>query len=187
MTLDLSTPYRSGTQVASVFWTMDVSTLATVANLLSVARRLTRAQAGTVYCCEADGLHFLVTQNDELAGSLGHPQAVDLLSRAPLPWTQHSIAVYVAIAGTLLNIPDAYHIPRTKPYAFNSRVDAMTGFRTRSMLVLPLHAPVRGVLQLINATNDTGEIVPFSHAEEILVEELAAGATTTACTLSSSA
>jgi hypothetical protein len=49
---------------------VNVATLATVANVLSMARRLTRAQAGTVYSCEAEGLRFLVTQNDELAGSL---------------------------------------------------------------------------------------------------------------------
>ena len=37
--------------------------LATAANLLSLVRRLTRAQAGTVYTGDALGLRFLVAQN----------------------------------------------------------------------------------------------------------------------------
>src|SRR5881296_2169465 len=50
---------------------MDVKTLAGLLNLLSAARGCTRAQAGTVYLQESDGLKFLVTQNDELARSVG--------------------------------------------------------------------------------------------------------------------
>ena len=84
---------------------MDVPTLATVANLLSVARRVTRAQAGSVFVRDADGLRFLVTQNDALAGVLGHPGAVDLLTRVSLTWSERSIATYVALAGFTLEYP----------------------------------------------------------------------------------
>lgn len=156
---------------------VDVRTLAAVANLLSVARRLTRAQAGTVYCRETDGLRFLVSQNDKLARDLGYAAASDTLTRTHLPWTERSIAAYVALTSTTLNIPDVYQLPATAPYAFNSRVDAMTGFRSVSMLVIPLHTPIRGVLQLINATHADGAIVPFSDAAELLVDELASDPT----------
>ena len=152
---------------------VNVATLATVANVLSMARRLTRAQAGTVYSCEAEGLRFLVTQNDELAESLGHAGSADLLARPPLGWTEPSIATYVARAQTPLNIPDAYDIAPGAPYAFNARVDKLTGFRTISMLVVPLHVPIDGILQLINATNDAGRVIPFSREAQATVEELA--------------
>lgn len=151
---------------------MDVQTLATVANLLSVARRSTRAQAGTVYRREADCLGFLVTQNDELAQSVGHAASADLLTRVSLRWTERSIATYVALTGMTLNIPDAYAIPADKPYSFDPRIDARTGFRTVSMLVVPLRYPIDGVLQLINATNDRGDIVSFSCGAELAVLEL---------------
>src|SRR5881296_2169463 len=75
---------------------MDVKTLAGLLNLLSAARGCTRAQAGTVYLQESDGLKFLVTQNDELARSVGHSGSADLLTRSTLPWTERSIAAYVA-------------------------------------------------------------------------------------------
>jgi GAF domain-containing protein len=153
---------------------MDVRTLAAVANLLSVARRRARAQAGTVYRRDADGLRFLVTQNDELARPAGHAAGVGLLTRSELRWTEPSIASYVALTQTTLNIPDAYDIPPSRPYAFNRRFDMMTGFRTVSMLVVPLHSPLLGVLQLLNATNGRGEVVPFSDEVEHAVESLAA-------------
>lgn len=150
---------------------MNFRTLAAVANLLSVCRRLTRAQAGTVFTCERAGLAFLVTQNERLAGVLGHPATVELLGRVPLPWSERSIATHVALSGERLNIPDVYRIPPTEPYAFNPRVDLRTGFRTRSMLAVPLSAPLIGVLQLINATNEQGEVVPFPAAAEVMIEE----------------
>jgi GAF domain len=153
---------------------MDVRILATLLNLLSAARACTRAQAGTIYLQEADGLRFLVTQNDELARSMGHAGSAELLTRTPLLWTERSIAAYVAVKRATLNIPDAYAIPPERPYSFNNRIDRTTGFRTTSMLVLPLHYPIDGVLQLINATNRRGDIVPFSLAAEVAVLEMLA-------------
>jgi len=151
---------------------MNVETLATLLNLLSAARRCTRAQAGTVYQQEADGLRFLVTQNDELARTVGHAGSAELLTRTPLPWTERSIAAYVAVKRTTLNISDAYAIPLDKPYSFNPRIDRTTDFRTTSMLVVPLQCPIDGVLQLINATDESGEIVTFSRDAEVAVLEL---------------
>ena len=151
---------------------MDVQTLATVANLLSVARRCTRAQAGTVYRRDTEGLVFLVAHNDMLAQSVGHAASADLLTRIPLRLTDPSVAMYVALTGMMLGIPDAYAIPADKPYSFDPRIDARSGFRTVSMLVVPLRSPIDGVLQLINATNDQGTIVPFSCDAELAVRDL---------------
>jgi hypothetical protein len=153
---------------------MNVKTLAAVLNVLSLARRCTRAEAGTAYLREADGLRFLVAQNDRLARSVGRAGSADLLTRVPLRWTERSIATYAALTRTALNISDAYAIPPDKPYAFNPRVDRATGFHTVSMLVVPLQNPVDGVLQLINAKNEAGDVVPFSRAAELAVGELLA-------------
>jgi hypothetical protein len=80
--------------------------------------------------------------------------------------------MYVALTGMTLDIPDAYAIPADKPYSFDPRIDARSGFRTVSMLVVPLRSPIDGVLQLINAMNDHGDIVPFSCDAELAVREL---------------
>src|SRR6267143_660713 len=151
---------------------MDVKSLSTVLNLLSTVRRLARAQAGTIYRREAEGLRFLVTQNDELARSVGHAVSADLLTQVPLRWAERSIATYVGLTGITLNISDAYAIPPDKPYYFNPHIDRTTGFHTTSMLVVALQYPMNGVLQLINATNEYGDIVTFSRAAELAVLEL---------------
>jgi len=58
------------------------------------------------------------------------------------------IAGHVAATGEILNIPDAYQDPR-----FNSQIDQVTGYRTRSMLTAPMFNPqqkIIGVVQLLN-------------------------------------
>ena len=82
------------------------------------------------------------------------------------------IAGHVVQTGQAMDIPDAYAIPADKPYAFDPRIDARSGFRTVSMLVMPLRSPIDGVLQLINATNDHGDIVPFPCDAELAIQEL---------------
>jgi sigma-B regulation protein RsbU (phosphoserine phosphatase) len=71
-------------------------------------------------------------------------------------------------AGTTLNIPDAYADER-----FNPEVDRKTGFRTRSLLTVPLRdfeGALVGVLQVLNKAD--GGV--FDSADESLAEALAA-------------
>jgi adenylate cyclase len=58
------------------------------------------------------------------------------------------LAGHVATTGETLNIPDAYEDPR-----FNKEVDRLTGYRTRSILCMPLRkadSTVVGVMQCLN-------------------------------------
>jgi hypothetical protein len=51
-------------------------------------------------------------------------------------------------------------------------MDAKISYRTQSMLAMPLRDARRevfGVLQLINAINGVGEVIPFEHESEDLV------------------
>ena len=92
-----------------------------------------------------------------------------------VPIKSNSIAGSCAITGDLTNVPDAYRDAR-----FNRSVDKKLGYRTRSMLTLPVHAvidnefgtevkdddappQVIAVLQLINKQDGTDEkkIIPF--------------------------
>jgi HD-GYP domain-containing protein (c-di-GMP phosphodiesterase class II) len=64
-----------------------------------------------------------------------------------------SIAGYVARSGASVLLDDAYAIPESAPYRFNPASDRAIGYRTRSLLTLPLTdkgGAVVGVLQLIN-------------------------------------
>jgi len=77
------------------------------------------------------------------------------------------IAGYVALTGECVRIDEASKDPRFDPSA-----DRVTGFTTRSMLVAPLredeHAPVRGVVQVLNRCEGT-----FDEADERYLVALA--------------
>jgi HD-GYP domain-containing protein (c-di-GMP phosphodiesterase class II) len=126
----------------------DIKLLLTL--ILAMAREITGADAGSLYLVEevVEGrrhLRFMLTQND----SLDFP-----FQEFTLPLTEDSMAGYTALRGEVLNFPDAYKIPRGRPYRFNDRYDRESGYRTRSLLTLPMRnakGEVLGVLQLINS------------------------------------
>ena len=55
------------------------------------------------------------------------------------------------------------------PFSFDKKFDDLSGYRTRSILAFPLKTPqnqILGVLQLINAKNNSNDVVSFSPEEE---------------------
>src|SRR3989442_1049644 len=121
--------------------------------LLTEARRLTRAEAGTVYVREGNRLRFAAVQNDVLARRYGDGEARRRLAAEPLPLMEPSVASYVALTRAVVNIADVYDIPLERPYEFDRQMDTVHGYRTRSMLAMPLRGrrgEVFGVIQLIN-------------------------------------
>ncbi|MFI5093274.1 MAG: HD domain-containing phosphohydrolase [Candidatus Acidiferrum sp.] len=141
--------------------THDVERLLTL--ILLKAREITGADAGSLYLVEraagdsngsaqpaANGaetmrqLRFRLTQND----SVQFPYAAHTL-----PITESSMAGYCALHGEVVELADAYRIPKSRPFHFNSSFDEQAGYRTRSLITLPMKngkGEVLGVLQLIN-------------------------------------
>ena len=121
--------------------------------ILAKAREITRADAGSLYLIEEDAegrrnLRFMLTQNDSL---------VFPFKELTLPLAEDSMAGYTALRGKVVNFADAYHIPPEMPFRFNDHYDRESGYRTKSLLTLPMRnakGEVLGVLQLINAKSD---------------------------------
>ena len=116
--------------------------------ILSKARELSRADAGSLYLLEEvdghQGLRWKLAQNDSID--------VDFEEKI-LPITRKSLAGYVAMTGETLVIDDAYNLPEGVEYEINRSFDEKNGYLTKSLLVFPMtnHAgEVIGVLQLIN-------------------------------------
>ena len=133
-------------------------------SLLAEARRLTGAEAGTIYVRDGDELRFEVTHNEVLARRLGDAEARARLTSAPLSLSERSIASYVALTRATVVIDDVYAIPASRPYTFNPELDRRNDYRCRSMLVMPLRdarGGLFGVLQLINRLDARGEVVAF--------------------------
>jgi len=147
--------------------------------LLTAARRLTGAEAGTVYLRRGEALEFTAIQNDVLARQVGEEEVRRRVAGRPLPLRENSIAGYVMLTQTTVNLRDAYEIPVDRPYTLLREVDSKADYRTRSMLALPLRDAgerVVGVLQLINALDRRGAVRPFTSRDQQLAHELAAQA-----------
>ncbi len=143
--------------------------------ILSEARSLLHADAGSIYIKEGDMLNFSFAQNETLQKKLP-PDKKLIYTTFKMPINNNSIAGFVANNGSTLNIPDAYKISSALPFHFDSSYDKISGYRTQSMLTLPMknsRGEIIGVLQLINAQNDRGEIVAFQEEDEPLVKHLA--------------
>ena len=146
--------------------------------IVTEARRFTKADAGSLYLVEGDRLRFVVSQNDTLARR-GDRQVWRSLVNQTLPISHTSLAGHVALTGEPLNIPDVYRLPEDLGFTFNRAFDEKNGYRTCSMLIVPLKNPqgtILGVLQLINAMDRRRRIRPFPKRLERLVLSLASQA-----------
>jgi HD-GYP domain-containing protein (c-di-GMP phosphodiesterase class II) len=154
--------------------------------ILRKSREITSADAGSLYLVVEDEksgdkhLDFKLTQNDSHSVPF---------RRFRMPIDTTSIAGYAAATGHILNIKDAYRI-RNLPFRLNRDFDQKFGYRTKSMLVLPMKNQkdeVIGVLQLINSKKHPGvklttpkivreEVGPFSRQSQDLASSLASQA-----------
>jgi HD-GYP domain-containing protein (c-di-GMP phosphodiesterase class II) len=152
--------------------------------ILEQAQRMTQSDAGSIYLVEKgpDGdrhLRFKLAQTHSL------PDLPFVSSTLPLDRT--SLAGYAAVTGEALILDDAYEIPAKAPYSLNRSFDERFGYRTKSMLVVPMkdhRDEVVGVLQLINRKRDpaatitseaaaTEHVLPYEEHEVELVHSLA--------------
>lgn len=144
--------------------------------ILTEARNITQADAGTLFLREGEELVFKIVQNQSLGiFQGGKGEEVKL---PPVKLDKANVSAYVALTRERVNIPDVY---QAMGFDFSGprRYDKMTGYKTTSMLVLPLEdheEKVIGVLQLINATDDAGKVIPFAPHYEKVVSSLASQA-----------
>lgn len=139
--------------------------------ILLEARGITNCDAGSIYVCEGDKLVFRYAQNDTMQRQLPPGKKLPYSTFA-VPINNSSIAGYVAINGSILNIADVYEVGNFYPFSFNRSYDDLTGYRTCSMLTIPLQnfrGDTIGILQLINAMDSHGETTPFAHEDEEII------------------
>ena len=90
-----------------------------------------------------------------------------------MPLDETSIAGYVALTGEPVNVADAYHLPEGSPYTISRSFDEKSGYRTKSMLVVPMRDHqdvVIGVVQLINKKRDPEAVLqPASLVDEQVI------------------
>ena len=149
--------------------------------ILDAAMDITRCDGGTLYTLNTEGnvLEFKIMITRSRGYCKGaHGEAVDL---PPVPLNAENVCAAAAITGELINVPDVYN---STDYDFSGprRYDAITGYKTVSQLVVPMKnndGDIIGVLQLINAQSETGDVIPFSSAYERIIASLSSQAAIT--------
>ena len=150
--------------------------------ILSEARTITNADAGSIYVVEGDELVIKYAQNETQQKKLLPGEKLPYLSNQHYKITEQSIAGYCAKHKRLVNIEDCYNIPAGLPYSFFRKNDEETGYKSKSILSIPLKVPsgkLRGVLQLINAQDAKGNIIPFDSDAELFATHFASSAAQT--------
>ena len=150
------------------------------------AREFTGADGGTLYITSDDetALQFAIVQTETLHVKMGGTggkitwKPVQLLNSEGLP-NHGNVSAHVALTGDTVNIPDVYD---AEGFDFQGtrNFDAQTGYRSKSMLVVPMknhENDIIGVLQLLNARDkERNEVVSFSPKCQEMTESLASQA-----------
>lgn len=144
--------------------------------ILDTAMDLAGCDAGTLYLLEEDGLHFcrMVTRSLGIRQG-GHDAPITL---PPVPLEEKYVCAWAALHNKDINVKDV-HTDTTFDFTGSLRYDAMTGYRTRSMLVVPMtndKGELIGVTQLINALDENGVTIPFDPEKELLVSAISSQA-----------
>lgn len=136
--------------------------------ILRKSREITVSDAGSLYLVEESEtepkrLRAKVAQNDSIRVSFAEFE---------LPIDESSIAGYVAKKGEMIHLEDAYQIPSSRPFRFALKFDRESGYRTKSMLVVPMKNPqgeIIGVVQLINCKRDPRQRVTAKTVDEVVI------------------
>jgi HD-GYP domain-containing protein (c-di-GMP phosphodiesterase class II) len=119
------------------------------ARVLLKCRRVTNAEAGSIFILRGRGAHRRLE-----ATSLQNDAVRTRSALFVIPIDPNSIAGHVAATGETVFIDDVEAIDPALPYRFNRAFDERTGYRTQSILCFPLSTldgKVIGVVQLINS------------------------------------
>ena len=164
----------------------DIDRLLTL--ILEKSRFITGADAGSIYVLEGNDpddrrrtLRFKLSQNDSCKFES---------SEFTMPVSMRSISGAAVLTRKPISIADVYEIPSDAPYGFDRSFDEKVGYRTGSMICVPLinaEEEVIGVIQLINKKRaperkletlaDFDELVlPFDVRSEELLQTLASQA-----------
>ena len=140
--------------------------------ILDTAMSVARCDAGTLYLYKGDKLVFKIMKTLSRSISLGADGSeIDIPA---VEMTEDNVCSYAAIHRELINVEDVYNDDRFN-FEGPKHYDTLTGYRTKSMLVMPMEnseGVLVGVLQLMNAISDDGRTVAFSKDDEYVVRTL---------------
>ena len=153
--------------------------------ILHAAKTITNADGGTLYRVIDDQLKFEIVLNDSLKIAMGGTTGNDV-PFYPIPQHQPNgaennsmVAAYAVLRDESVNIADAYTAEGDFDFSGTRNFDKKTGYRSTSFLTIPMKnhdGEIIGVLQLLNAQNNDGQVMSFTVEDQRLAESLASQA-----------
>lgn len=140
--------------------------------ILESGMEITNCDAGTLYLYENNKLTFKLMKTLSLGINRGMDAPID--DMPPVPMEEKNVCSYSAIHREVVNIPDVYNSSRFD-FSGPRQYDSLTGYRTKSQLVVPIENNENGligVLQLINALDESGNVIAFDSQHEIIIRSL---------------
>ena len=154
--------------------------------ILAGAMELTNADGGSLYQMSEDksSLEFIIVSSHSLDIHMGGSSGREI-NFPPIPLmvngkqNKSNVVSSAVHDETTINIPDVYHAEGFD-FSGTRKFDQQTGYRTQSILTIPLKNHLNdiiGVLQLINAKDETSKKTrEFTLADQQLTESLASQA-----------
>ncbi len=140
---------------------------------LICAMEVSHCDAGTLYLLEDNMLHFKIMRNDTMkAYSGGDGSAPDL---PPVPLRRENVCALAFLENRTIRIKDVY-TSKEADFSGPVRYDAITGYHTQSMLVVPMRnreGEKIGIVQLLNALDENGNVTEFPEEMALVVEWVA--------------
>ncbi len=154
-----------------------------LSRILDAAMDIANSDGGTLYLLEDDGLHFcrMVTKSMGVRQG-GHDGEITL---PPVPIKPSHVCSRAVIENQIIVVPNVHEDERFD-FSGAKKYDAMTGYHTRSMLVVPLcndKGTLIGVLQLINAMAENGDPADFDPECVDMIAALASQAASSITTM----
>ena len=140
--------------------------------ILKKAMHISNCDAGTLYLHTEEGLEFKIMKT--LSQGVSKGENGEKIELPPVPLKEENVCAYSAIHNELINIADVYNSERFD-FSGPKRYDAITGYRTQSMIVIPMadtEGELVGVLQLMNSKDKEGNVIPFTEDAEFVLRSM---------------
>lgn len=140
--------------------------------IVDTAMNLTGSDGGTLYILKDNALIFKIMKTKSKNIDMGREG--ETINIPPVELKRENICAYSAINKAALNIEDVYESDLFD-FSGPKKYDEINGYRTKSMVAIPMISnedEVIGVMQLINAMDDNGEIRSYTKEEERILMAL---------------
>lgn len=144
-----------------------------LAFILENGMEITHCDASILYLVEGNVLKFKIMKTISQHISCGG-EGEKITNMPSISLSESNVCAYAALHREIVNIPDIYGSTKFD-FSSSKKYDALAGYHTQSMLVIPIENnedELLGVLQLLNARDMNGTVIPFDREYEIIIRSL---------------